>query len=56
MSGFGISVIFFIAYFGVDYLFEQVGDLNQLSPAVAAWSPDVLFALVGLYFIARMRT
>ncbi len=56
MSGFGISVIFFIAYFGVDYLFEQVGDLKQLSPAVAAWSPDVIFSLVGLYFMARMRT
>ncbi len=56
MAGFGISVIIFVAYFGLDYLFEQIGDLSQLSPAVAAWSPDVIFALVGLYFVARMRT
>ncbi len=56
MSGFGISVIIFLIYYGLDYLFEQVGNLNQLSPAVAAWSPDVIFSLVGLYFVARLRT
>lgn len=56
MSGFGISVIIFMIYWGLDQVFEQVGNLNQLSPAVAAWSPDVIFSLVGLYFVARMRT
>lgn len=56
MAGVGITVIIFIAYFGLDYLFEQIGNLSQLSPAVAAWSPDAIFALVGLYFVARMRT
>ncbi len=56
MAGFGISVIIFVAYFCLDYLFEQVGISKQLSPQVAAWSPDAIFSLVGLYFVARMRT
>ena len=56
MSGVGISVIIFLIYWGLDRMFEEVGNLNQLSPAMAAWSPDVIFALVGLYFVARMRT
>ena len=56
MAGVGISFAIFIAYWGLDQFFEQVGDLNQLSPGVAAWSPDVIFSLVGLYFMARMRT
>jgi lipopolysaccharide export LptBFGC system permease protein LptF len=56
MAGVGISFVIFMIYYGMDRVFEQVGDLNQLSPAVAAWSPDVIFSLVGLYFMARMRT
>jgi len=23
---------------------------------IAAWSPDAIFSLAGLYFLARMRT
>lgn len=56
MAGFGISVVIFTVYFCLDYLFEQVGISKQLSPQMAAWSPDAVFALVGLYFVARMRT
>ncbi len=56
MAGVGISFLILLAYRSADRIFEQVGNLNQLSPAVAAWSPDVVFSLVGLYFIARMRT
>ena len=37
-------------------LFEQLGDVNLLPAAIAAWSPDVLFAMAGLYFFTRMRT
>ncbi len=56
MRGVGVSLFILIAYRGVGNVFAQVGDLGQLSPAVAAWSPDVIFALFGLYFLARMRT
>jgi lipopolysaccharide export LptBFGC system permease protein LptF len=27
-----------------------------LPAQVAAWSPDVVFSLAGLYFLSRMRT
>jgi lipopolysaccharide export LptBFGC system permease protein LptF len=56
MAGVGLSLGIAIAYFAVQQLFEQVGNLNQLPPQVAAWSPDVVFSLAGLYFLARMRT
>lgn len=56
MTGVGISFGITIAYFTVGTLFEQVGNLNELPPAMAAWSPDVLFVLFGLYFMTRMRT
>ncbi len=56
MAGVGISLGIAIAYWTIGTVFEQIGDLNQLPAAMAAWSPDILFSLAGLYFMARMRT
>jgi LPS export ABC transporter permease LptG len=56
MTGVGISFGIAIAYTVLNNLFEQVGDLNQLPAAMAAWSPDALFSLAGLWFMTRMRT
>lgn len=56
MAGVGVSFGIAIAYFSIGMLFEQIGNLNQLPPELAAWSPDAIFTLTGLYFLARMRT
>jgi len=56
MAGVGLSFIIAIAYWSIGQLFEQVGNLSQLPAQVAAWSPDVIFSLAGLYFLARLRT
>ena len=56
MAGVGLALAVAIAYWGVDRFSEQVGNLGQLPATAAAWSPDALFSLVGLYFMARMRT
>ena len=56
MAGVGISLVIFASYWSLDRLAEQVGNLGELPAAVAAWSPDLVFSLAGLYFLARMRT
>jgi LPS export ABC transporter permease LptG len=56
LTGVGISIGIAIAYWSIGTIFEQVGDLNQLPPVMAAWSPDLLFLLAGSYLMARMRT
>ena len=33
-----------------------MGDVGQLQPAMAAWGPDVVFALAGVYLLLRMRS
>jgi LPS export ABC transporter permease LptG len=48
----GIAVVYFIAA----GLFEAMGNANQLPPVLAAWSPDVLFALAGGYWILKVPT
>ena len=40
----------------VKSLFESMGNLSQLPPSLAAWSPDLIFALVGGYLILRVPT
>jgi len=45
-----------MAYWGIDRLSEQIGDVGQLDPVVAAWAPDAVFALVGIFFLLRMRS
>jgi lipopolysaccharide export LptBFGC system permease protein LptF len=56
MAGVGVSFGIAIAYWGVGQLFEQFGNVSQLPPSVAAWSPDALFALAGTYLLMRMKT
>jgi LPS export ABC transporter permease LptG/LPS export ABC transporter permease LptF len=56
MAGVGVSLGIAIAYWAIGKLFEQLGDVNLLPAMIAAWSPDVLFAMAGMYFFTRMRT
>ena len=56
MSAVGASFVIAIAYLAVNMLFEQVGYLNQLPPAMAAWSPNAIFFLAGLYAMTRLRS
>jgi LPS export ABC transporter permease LptG len=56
MAGVGLSFAIAIAYWSLSQLFEKVGNVSQLPAPLAAWSPDMIFALAGLYFLTRMRT
>lgn len=56
MTGVGMSIGIALAYWSISQLFEQVGNVSQLPAPLAAWSPDALFSLTGLYFLFRMRT
>lgn len=56
ISGIALSIAIAIVYWSVSSLFEAMGNLNQLPPLVAAWSPDLLFGLGGVYLLLRVRT
>jgi LPS export ABC transporter permease LptF/LPS export ABC transporter permease LptG len=54
----GIAVAVGIAgvYWFVAGLFEKMGNISQLPPVLAAWSPDLIFALVGSYLVLKVPT
>jgi lipopolysaccharide export LptBFGC system permease protein LptF len=56
LAGVGISFGIYVVYVSVQVLFEQLGSASQLPPDIAAWSPDAIFSLAGLYFLARVRS
>lgn len=45
-----------IAYWGVGGGLQQLGNLGLLPPAVAGWSPPIIFAAAGSYLLSRIRT
>jgi lipopolysaccharide export LptBFGC system permease protein LptF len=56
LAGVGVSFGIAIAYWSGNQLCEQVGNINQLPAAAAAWAPNAVFFLGGAYLMARMRT
>jgi LPS export ABC transporter permease LptF/LPS export ABC transporter permease LptG len=44
------------AYWGVGGGLQQLGNLGLLPPAVAGWSPPIIFAAAGTYLLSRIRT
>jgi LPS export ABC transporter permease LptG/LPS export ABC transporter permease LptF len=56
VTGIAVAVGIAVFYTVVSRLFEAMGDLSQLPPALAAWSPDIIFAMVGAYLILKIPT
>jgi LPS export ABC transporter permease LptF/LPS export ABC transporter permease LptG len=56
VTGIAVAVGIAVVYTVVSRLFEAMGDLSQLPPALAAWSPDLIFTLVGTYLVLKIPT
>jgi LPS export ABC transporter permease LptG/LPS export ABC transporter permease LptF len=56
MTGAGVSLFIAIAYFSLNFLFEQLGNVGLMPPALAAWSPHAVFTLSGAYLLTRLKT
>jgi lipopolysaccharide export LptBFGC system permease protein LptF len=56
VTGVAVAVGIATVYVIVSRLFEDMGNLSRLPPILAAWSPDLIFALVGGYLILKVPT
>jgi LPS export ABC transporter permease LptF/LPS export ABC transporter permease LptG len=56
LAGMGAAIGVAIAYWVVAGIFENLGDVNSLPAVLAAWSPDLLFAMAGGYLLLRTPT
>jgi LPS export ABC transporter permease LptG/LPS export ABC transporter permease LptF len=56
LAGVAIAIGIAVIYWITSGLFEAMGNTSQLPPLVAAWSPDVIFALAGGYLVLKVPT
>lgn len=56
ITGVAVAVGVAVVYWTVSGLFEAMGNISQLPPVIAAWSPDLIFALIGGYLILKVPT
>jgi len=56
VTGVAVAVAIALVYWTVSGLFEAMGNISELPPFLAAWSPDLIFALLGGYMILRVPT
>ena len=53
IAGIGAAIGLAIAYWVIAGIFENLGNVNSLPAVLAAWSPDLLFAMAGTYLLLR---
>ncbi len=51
-----VAVLVSVVYWAVGGGFQQLGSHGLLRPTVAGWSPLLIFAAAGTYFLSRVRT
>lgn len=56
LYGVGVGIVLAIAYIVALSLFGALGDGGVLSPALAAWAPNILFGAAAAYMILTVRT
>jgi LPS export ABC transporter permease LptG len=56
LTGVAVAIGVAVSYFVLSGLFEAMGNANQLPTALAAWAPDVIFALAGGYLLLKVPT
>lgn len=56
VTGVALALGIAVVYWTVSGLFEAMGNISQLPPVLAAWSPDLIFALLGGYMILKVPT
>jgi lipopolysaccharide export system permease protein len=56
LGGVSLGVGIGITYWIVSRLLEAMGNIGQLPPLLAGWSPDIIFFFCGMYFFFKMPT
>ncbi|AXC14734.1 Ribonuclease BN [Acidisarcina polymorpha] len=56
LAGIAAAIGLAVTYWVTAAMFEAMGNVNMLPAILAAWSPDVLFGLVGSYLLLKTPT
>ncbi|MFH1347381.1 MAG: LptF/LptG family permease, partial [Candidatus Margulisiibacteriota bacterium] len=51
--GLGLSIIVIFLYYILTFLSMAVGELKFVSPALAAWTPNIITGGIGFYILSK---
>lgn len=54
--GIGVAILIGIGYWAAFEFFGKLGGMSQLSPAIAAWFPNLIFGFSGVWMLLKVRT
>lgn len=52
----GYAIGLWLVFTGITNLFEQLGLNGTLAPSLVIWGPLMVFALIGIYLLSRVKT
>jgi len=56
LYGIGVALLLVLVYWATFAVFNALGLENVLMPAIAAWTPNIMFALLGAYLLLYVKT
>lgn len=56
LYGVGISIVLGMVFLAIYAFFTKMGEAGALPPAVAVWSPNLVFGLLSIYLFLGVRT
>jgi lipopolysaccharide export LptBFGC system permease protein LptF len=56
LSGIGVAIVVGVVLFAVLAIFTTLGETEMIPTLVAAWSPNLLFALLSMYLFLGVRS
>lgn len=54
--GFGLAVAIVFSYYVISIVFLTIGELSTSIAGIAAWTPNAIFTLIGLFLLRRAST
>lgn len=55
LSSVGASIGFYLIYYGLSSFLLALGKLGKLIPALAVWTPQLIFSIIGIILIKNSR-
>lgn len=55
LASVGLSLVFYLAYYGVSSFLIAMGKIGRIMPGLAVWTPHILFGIISGYLLKKTR-
>lgn len=55
LASVGLSLAFYLAYYGINSFFIAMGKVGRLIPGLAVWTPHIIFGILGISLLRKTK-